>query len=238
MDQEIRIASPCSADWNRMAGDERVRYSPQCKLDVYNFSEMPDAAVENILSRRNGRLCARFCQRPDGAMSTRNCPVGLRAVVRRVSGFASAALAAVISVGPAFARPPLTVHNPALFQLRPAQTGIALEVVDPSGAVIPKARIAVLNEKTKVRVEGETDSTRRLQLADLPEGNYEITVNALGFMVLKQSHVSVPSKTALRLQMGVAVMGEVIIVSGNNQEAPTNAPVCKTLAVPSSEKQK
>jgi len=221
-----------------MAGDERVRYCPQCKLDVYNFSEMPDAAVENILSRRNGRLCARFCQRPDGAMSTRNCPVGLRAVVRRVSGFASAALAAVISVGPAFARPPLTVHNPALFQLRPAQTGIALEVVDPSGAVIPKARIAVLNEKTKVRVEGETDSTRRLQLADLPEGNYEITVNALGFKVLKQSHVSVPSKTALRLQMGVAVMGEVIIVSGNNQEAPTNAPVCKTLAVPSSEKQK
>jgi hypothetical protein len=79
-----------------MAGDELVRYCPECKLNVYNFSEMSDADIESIISHRDGRLCARFYQRSDGTMLTRNCPVGLRAVVRRVSGFASAALAAVI----------------------------------------------------------------------------------------------------------------------------------------------
>jgi hypothetical protein len=51
-----------SADWNRMAGDERVRFCPECKLNIYNFSEMSDADIENILSHRNGRLCARFYQ--------------------------------------------------------------------------------------------------------------------------------------------------------------------------------
>jgi hypothetical protein len=237
MKQDIRIASPCSADWDRMAGDERVRYCPECKLDVHNLSEMSDADIKSIVSHRDGRLCARFYQRSDGTMLTRNCPVGLRAAVRRVSGFASAALAAVISVGPAFARAPLTIYAPTLFQIQPAQTGISLKVVDQVGGVISKARIAIVNEKTKVKVDGETDASGRLRLVDLPAGNYEITVSFPGFKVLKQSHVSVPMQTPMRLQMEAAVIGEVVIVEGPQAE-PTNPPVCKILSVPSSEKPK
>jgi hypothetical protein len=237
MKQNIRIASPCLADWSRMAGDERVRYCPECKLDVYNFSEMSDADIKSIVSHRNGRLCARFYQRADGTMLTRNCPVGLRTVVRRVSGFASAALAAVISVGPAFARAPLTKQGPTLFQIQPVQTGISLKVVDATGAVVSKARVTIVNEKTKVKVDGETDAGGRLRLVDLPAGSYEITVSVPGFKVLKQSHVSVPSKTPLKLQIEVgALMGEVVVVEGPEAE-PKNAPVCKTLS-PSSEKSK
>ena len=240
MKQNIRIASPCSADWNRMEGDERVRYCPECKLNVYNFSEISDADIENIVSHRDGRLCARFYQRSDGTMLTRNCPVGLRAVVRRVSGFASAALAAVISVGPAFARAPLTKHGPTLFQIQPVQTGISLEVVDATGAVVSKARITIVNEKTKVKADGETDAGGRFRLVDLPAGNYEITVSVPGFKALKQSHVSVPSKTPLRLQMEVgelSMMGVVVVVE-EPQPEPQSAPVCKTLSKPSSEKPK
>jgi Carboxypeptidase regulatory-like domain len=238
MKQDIRIASPCSANWNRMAGDERVRYCPECKLDVYNFSEMSDADVESIISHRNGRLCARFYERSDGTMLTRNCPVGLRAVVRRISRFASAALAAVISVSPAFAKTPLPKNGPASFQIQPVQTGISLEVVDANGGVISKARIAIVNEKTKVKIDGETDASGRLQLVNLPAGNYEITVSATGFKVFKQSRVSVPSKTPLRLQMEVgASMGVVVVVAGSEPET-TNPPICKTLTVPPSEKPK
>lgn len=221
-----------------MEGDERVRYCPECKLNVYNFSEISDADIENIVSHREGRLCARFYQRSDGTMLTRNCPVGLRAVVRRISGFASAALAAVISVGPAFARAPLMKHGPTLFQIQPVQTGISLEVVDATGAVVPKARVSIMNEKMKVKVDGETDAGGRFRLVDLPAGNYEITVSVPGFKVLKQSHVSVPLKTPLRLQMEVgASMGVVVVVEGPQAE-PKNVSVCKTLSNPSSEKPK
>jgi hypothetical protein len=238
MKQNIRIASPCSADWNRMAGDERVRYCPECKLDVYNFSEMSDAEIGSIVSHREGRLCARFYQRSDGTMLTRNCPVALRAVVRRVSGFASAALAAMISVGPAFAKAPLTKNGPALFQIQPAQTGISLEVVDVTGAVVPKARVTIVNEKTKVKVDGETDARGQLRLVDLPAGSYEVTVLVPGFKILKQTHVSVPSKTPSRLQMEVGASLGVVVTVGEPQTEPKPAPVCKTLSNPSSDKPK
>lgn len=220
-----------------MAGDERVRYCPECKLNVYNFTEMSDADIESIISRRDGRLCARFYQRSDGTMLTQNCPVGLRAVVRRVSGFASAALAAVISVGPAFATAPLTKHGPTLFQIQPAQTGISLEVVDASGAVVSNARVTIMNEKTKVKVYGETDARGQLRLLELPAGNYEVKVVVNGFKVLNQSHVSVPSKTPLRLQMEVAVMGGVVVLA-ETQAEPKDAPVCKALSNPPSDKPK
>jgi hypothetical protein len=221
-----------------MAGDERVRYCPECKLNVYNVSEISDAEIESIVSHRDGRLCARFYQRSDGTMLTRNCPVGLRAVVRRVSGLASAALAAVISVGPAFARTPLTKHGPTLFQIQPVQTGISLEVVDVTGAVVSKARITIVNEKSKVKIDGETDAWGRFRLVDLPAGSYEITVSVPGFKVLKQSHVSMPPKTPLRLQVEVGASMGVVVVVGGPQAEPKTVPICKTLSVPSSEKPK
>jgi hypothetical protein len=220
-----------------MAGDERVRYCPECKLNVYNFSEMSDADIENIVSHRSGRLCARFYQRSDGTMLTRNCPVRLRAIVRRVSGFASAALAAVISVGPALARTPPTKCASTLIQIEHAQTGISLEVVDATGAAVSKARVTIVNEKTKVKVDGETDAGGRLRLVDLPSGSYQITVAVPGFKALEQSHVPVPSKTPLKLQIEVGVMGVVVVVE-EPQAEPQNAPLCKTLSEPPSEKLK
>jgi len=76
--RDIRIASPCSADWNRMSGDDRVRFCPECQLNVYNFSALTHAEVEMVVAAREGRLCARFYQRTDGTMLTQNCPAGLR----------------------------------------------------------------------------------------------------------------------------------------------------------------
>jgi hypothetical protein len=238
MKQEIRIASPCSADWNRMAGDERVRYCPECKLDVYNFSEMSDADIENIVSHRDGRLCARFYQRSDGTMLTRNCPVGFRAVVRRVSSFASAALAAVISVGPAFAGARLPKHGSALTQIQPAQTGISLEVVDASGAVVAKARVSIVNEKTKVKVDRETNASGRLRVADLEAGLYEVSVVVAGFKTLTQSHIAVPAQIPLKLKVDVASTMGVVVVVGVPQPETKDAPVFKKLAEPPSEKPK
>ena len=34
----IRIASPCPADWNQMIGDSRVRACAACKKNVFNLS--------------------------------------------------------------------------------------------------------------------------------------------------------------------------------------------------------
>jgi len=226
MKQEVRIASPCSADWGRMVGNERVRYCSQCKLDVYNFSEMTRAEIEEIVAQREGRLCARFYQRSDGTMMTRNCPARFRVVMQRVSRFASAALAAVMSAGPAMAAPTLTKHDPGLLQIQLAQNVFELEVVDVTGALIPNAAVTIVNKKTGTRVDAKTDASGQLRLADLPLGIYEITVCFTGFKTLKLVDFAVPTRDHLKLQLelGVSIlMGEVVSFYQDTEPSPIAA---------------
>lgn len=86
----VRVAAPCNVDWDSMFGDERVRFCGQCKLNVYNLSEMSKKEAELLVTRTEGRLCIRYYQRRDGSIITRNCPVGLHAIKRRVSRVAAA----------------------------------------------------------------------------------------------------------------------------------------------------
>jgi hypothetical protein len=94
--EQVRVAAPCPAEWGRMVGDERMRYCDQCSLHVYNLSGMTKRAAEALVATTEGRLCVRFYQRADGTIITRNCPVGLSAVRRRVTRAATATLTAVL----------------------------------------------------------------------------------------------------------------------------------------------
>ena len=40
---DIQIATPCSASWDDMRGDDRVRHCGDCRMNVYNLSEMTRA---------------------------------------------------------------------------------------------------------------------------------------------------------------------------------------------------
>lgn len=96
--KNLKIASPCSADWDLMAGDDRKRFCGECKLNVYNLSGMTKYDAENLLRLSEGRLCVRYFQRPDGTVLTEDCPVGWARVKRRLSLMASAAAAILISM--------------------------------------------------------------------------------------------------------------------------------------------
>jgi hypothetical protein len=78
----FRIASPCSADWDGLPGIERVRYGPECKLKVYNFSVLFMREMHGLVLKHEGRLCGRYYQRADGSMLAQNCPVAVRAMLR------------------------------------------------------------------------------------------------------------------------------------------------------------
>lgn len=93
----LKIASPCSADWDRMAGDDRKRFCGDCKLHVYNLSGMTTYDAENLLRLSEGRLCVSYFQRADGTVLTRECPVGWARVKRRLSMTATAVFGLFIS---------------------------------------------------------------------------------------------------------------------------------------------
>lgn len=94
----LKIASPCSQDWNQMIGTERKRYCGECKLNVYNLSGMARAEAENLIVDSEGRLCVRFYKRADGTVLTKDCPVGWRALKRRVSRISTAVASLVFGV--------------------------------------------------------------------------------------------------------------------------------------------
>lgn len=74
---QITVASPCTASWAAMQGDDRVRYCDQCQLNVYHLSAMDRADAETLVQSTEGRLCIRFYRRRDGTVLTRDCPIGL-----------------------------------------------------------------------------------------------------------------------------------------------------------------
>jgi hypothetical protein len=102
----IKIASPCGADWNKMYGSDKKRFCGEFKLNVYNVSEMTQEEAENFILRSEGRLCLRLFRRSDGTVITQNCPVGWARVRRRASliykaaaGLATGFIAGIFGLG-------------------------------------------------------------------------------------------------------------------------------------------
>ena len=101
---KIKIASPCSARWEDMTGDERSRFCQHCKKHVYNFTEMSAEEVTALIEEKEGRVCARIYQRADGKALTENCPRGFALVSRRMKFAVCSVIAFLLVMGAAFAR--------------------------------------------------------------------------------------------------------------------------------------
>jgi len=95
---DVRVASPCTANWEEMAGDDRKRFCSHCRLHVYNLSAMKRDEAEQLVRDQAGRLCIRFYRRSDGTVLTRDCPVGLRALRQRFLRGMAMATATVVSL--------------------------------------------------------------------------------------------------------------------------------------------
>jgi hypothetical protein len=166
MIDNIRIASPCMADWEQMKGDDRVRHCDACNLNVYNLAAFTEAEIRDLVANRKGRLCGRIYQRRDGTVLTQNCPVGLRAMARRISRVAGAVFAfltANFSAGvPLFAQ--------TYTRTNVSQAAIDLEVIDPVGAPVPDAEVILNEPSRKQELHGKTDKHGRFVLAGVRSG--------------------------------------------------------------------
>lgn len=80
----LRVATPCSADWWAMKGDERERHCASCDKSVYNISKLTRDEAEAFLREKSGAgACVRFYMRKDGTILTADCPVGVKQVSRK-----------------------------------------------------------------------------------------------------------------------------------------------------------
>jgi hypothetical protein len=210
----LKIASPCPASWDRMQGDDKARHCSECNLNVYNFAAMTSAEIEELTASHTGRLCGRLYRRTDGTVLTKDCPVGARIVVKRRSYLAGAALSVALSLGSAVAAQ-VSKSDPSApqRQQRQGQAEVLVLVEDPTGAVMPNASVALVNQANQAKVEGVTDSLGKLQFPNLHSGVYQLTVQVAGLSTQSSSlHLGKHQQLKANVEMYLPVMGEVVAV--------------------------
>jgi len=219
--QRLRIAAPCEASWEGMAGDERVRHCALCSLNVYNFAEMTADEVRQLLARTEGRVCARLYRRADGTVLTRDCPSGLRALRRRASRVAASLIAALLSLAslacgstnwrkPRGSRVKLEVERVATQQ--PAVlNGV---VRDWTGAPLPGVTIAVRDEAGKREVTAVTDANGAFNIASLKDGIYRVEVTFAGFEPARMEHLQLKANEVTRASVALSLDSTFTVTVG------------------------
>ena len=214
---ELHIASPCPADWEKMVGNERVRHCAECNLNVYNLSAMTELQVQELIADNRGkRLCGRFYRRADGTVLTQDCPWGLRVLKRKISRLAAAVLTAVMGATVAMARNKPRPATCECSQSQQKDSGIKLTVADQHGAVIPKAEISIASKKMKEPITGATGPSGEWSQPKLTAGQYRVTVRAQGFSTF-DSVVDVRDGTLLALNVKLPIATVMTTVEAKAQ---------------------
>lgn len=208
----LRIASPCPMNWEQMKGDDRTRFCELCSFHVYNISEMTRKEVASLIESTEGRICGRIYRRFDGTIITKDCPVGLRAIRRRMARTAGAVFATIVGLGAvvmgqspdakdkAACRQQVTITRKVTDS--PNVNGvIAGTVFDPNDAVVPGARITITDPKTKKAIETESSSEGRFLVAGLPAGSYDVTINSPGFINFDVKDVALAAKETVTFDL-------------------------------------
>ena len=102
--------------------------------------------------------------------------------------------------------------------------GISGLVTDPSGAVVPKAKVTARDHATGISLSTVTTGAGLYSFVSLNPGTYEVTATSKGFESVQVDNVSVTvdqtSTVNIGLQVGAAT--EVVTVSGTSDLADTD----------------
>ena len=63
------ITKPCSANWDKMRGDDKRRFCEHCQKHVHNVSAMNQSEREAFANPTNEKECVFYHQRRDGSVA-------------------------------------------------------------------------------------------------------------------------------------------------------------------------
>ncbi len=95
---------------------------------------------------------------------------------------------------------------------------LAGTVTDPSGALIPNAKVAVRNQDTGTQRILNTNSSGTFSAPSIPVGQYTVTADATGFSHYTRRNITLTIGQALSLSVQLAVTGSETV---NVQETPS-----------------
>ena len=93
-------------------------------------------------------------------------------------------------------------------------------ITDPSSSAIANAKIIVVDEGTKRRLEAQTDASGAFRVAGLTPGSFEVSVEASGFRLEKRTGVvlDVGQVRRLDVQLQVGTVSDAITVAAESNE--------------------
>ena len=94
--------------------------------------------------------------------------------------------------------------------------GLEIDVHDSNGALIQSASLSLINHDTRVTREGQTNNEGRYRFADVPVGNYTLTIKKDGFSDLVESGISLSLAQS-------ATLSAVLKVVGSNQQVEVSS---------------
>ena len=97
--KQIRVETPCEADWEGMEGTDQVRFCTGCRKNVYNLSAMTEAEAQQSLERPEGMPCVRFHHDAAGAPLTREAMPARRRFLVSLAGALLALIGGAASAG-------------------------------------------------------------------------------------------------------------------------------------------
>jgi len=218
----LRVASPCPTSWDQMSGNERVRYCELCNLNVYNIAELTRKEATALVSGTEGHFCARLFRRSDGTVITRDCPVGLRAIRRRVARVSGAVFATVLAMCSAvLGQKPSKKNDSCKQQVTISRKqsdkeagGFTGTVLDPNGALIVGARIRIVERNSKDSFDATGDNEGRFRIPVAASGTYALVVEQAGFQKLEISQLTIAPKETVILTLVLAPDAAITVLVG------------------------
>jgi TonB family protein len=111
---------------------------------------------------------------------------------------------------------------------------IAGVIVDPTGALVPRAQVTVVNTDTgKAWTTAVTGNDGKYAAPSLPPGPYNVEVEAKGFKRLLQENVHVAAEQQVELDLKLSVGGETTTVSVTGTPVVAAPPAVPAIVVPS-----
>lgn len=154
----VEVKNPCTEDWEKMHGNDRVRFCSHCAKDVKNLSSVTRKEAVRMVRAAGGNLCIRYIQHP---VTSR--PVfadQLFQLTRRAPGLAAGVMTASVALSTqTFAQGGTRAESPATRtvveepvdrddrkQTEPAKLGrLSGTITDPMGAVIPGTKVTIIS---------------------------------------------------------------------------------------------
>ncbi|HEX8196303.1 MAG TPA: ankyrin repeat domain-containing protein [Pyrinomonadaceae bacterium] len=199
----VSVEKPCTMDWNKMFGNDEVRFCEHCVKRVHNLSAMTRKDAERLVKKSNGNLCIRYYTDKNKKIVFGDAPVQITRLGRRVSQFAASVFTAALSVSAVAAQgsariapenqaAPVQTNETKLKQSSGGAANLGGTVKDPQGAVVPGVTVTLFdgqNNKIAATVSNDEGFYKFEVLAD---GVYNVEFSMTnGFAAHKIENVQI-----------------------------------------------